>query len=210
LLRLSSFDFSERRRKTKSEPYPTTTRALSCGGFHTIKKMTMKNTLKYLFLSLLLISCSSDDSFVEQEQDRGFIELDYNGEKLSFGEKSYNGWVLNEQRDTIARFYTARIDINDIDFYDIKLYAYLDQNNQIEKLEMDFKPMLNGSGWMYHYSLEEKPMVYKNIEFDGTWLKGGFEGYLHYSTTEDETPAHLTNGKFNIPIKGLDIDWSQW
>ncbi|SRR5690554_6324654 len=169
----------------------------------------MKKIFSFLFLSVWLISCSSDDNFV-QETDRGFIEMEYNGEKLSFGKKSYTGWLQNDQNDTIARFYTARIDIDDIDFYDIKLYVYLDQSNQIEDFKMNFAPVLNGSGYTYQYSSEDNPMVYKNIVFDGKWIKGEFEGYLYYHTVDDKNPVHLTNGKFHFPIKGLDIDWSQW
>lgn len=171
----------------------------------------MKKLVSIFFLGLLLTGCSSDDSVLE-EKNRGFIELDFQGERLSFGNKSHNGWLLNEHRDTIARFYTARIDLNDLEFYDIQLYAYLNQDdkNQLDKLEIDFKPVLNGSGWLYQYTLEEKPMVYKNLEFDGKWLKGEFEGYLYYSPTEDNNPVHLTNGRFNIPIKGLEIDWGKW
>jgi len=41
----------------------------------------MKKILSFFILSLFFISCSSDDNFVE-ETDRGFIEMEYNGEKL--------------------------------------------------------------------------------------------------------------------------------
>ena len=170
----------------------------------------MKKILSFLFFSALLISCSTGDNVTAEQQNRGSIEMEYNGEKLSFGKNGYNGWLLNTQNDTIARFYTARITKDYKNYYDIRLFAYLNQNNQLNKLEMEFIPVLNGSGWTYQYSLEEKPMVYKNIEFDGTWLKADFEGMLYYSSVEDKEGVHFTNGKINVLIKGLDIDWSQW
>ena len=170
----------------------------------------MKKIFIILFINLFLISCSTDDDFIKEQQNRGFIEMEYKGEKLSFGKKSYNGWIANVEDDTLAYFYTARLDVNDIDFYDIRLDVYLTQEREVEKLEMKYIPMQDGSAWTYQYSLEEDPMVYKNIEFDGTWLKADFEGMLYYSPTEDKDGVHLTNGKINVPIKGLDIDWSQW
>ncbi len=170
----------------------------------------MKKILSFLFFSVLLISCSTDDNVTAEQQDRGFIEMEYNGEKLSFGKKSYNGWIASVENDTIAHFYTARIDVNDMVFHDIRLDVYLTPKREVEKLEMKFSPMEGKSAWTYQYSLEEDPMVYKNIEFDGTWLKADFEGMLYYSSVEDKEGVHFTNGKINVPIKGLDIDWSQW
>lgn len=170
----------------------------------------MKKTFIILFISLLITSCSTNDDIVQEQQDRGFIEMEYNGEKLSFGKNAYNGWLLNDQKDTIARFYTARITKDAKNFYDIRLFAYLSKENKLNGLEMEFTPMVNGEGWTYQYTTEENPMVYKNTEFDGVSLKSNFEGYLFYHPTEDKNPVHLTNGKINIPIKGLEIDWSQW
>ncbi len=57
--------------------------------------------------------------------------MEYNGEKLSFGKNAYNGWVLNNQKDTIGRFYTARITKDAKNFYDVKLFAYLSKENQL-------------------------------------------------------------------------------
>lgn len=170
----------------------------------------MKKIFIILFISLLITSCSTNDDIVQEQQDRGSIEMEYNGEKLSFGKNAYNGWLLNDQKDTIARFYTARITKDYSNYYEVTLYAYLNKQNQLEKLEMDFIPVINGDGWTYQYTTEENPMVYKNTEFDGVSLKSNFEGYLFYHPTEDKKPVHLTNGKINIPIKGLEIDWSQW
>jgi|GEM_PF-1184205 len=172
----------------------------------------MKKIYGLLILSISFIGCKSDDSVIPKEQDHGFINMTYNSEKLSFGKNAYNGWLLNESRDTIALFYTARIVLNNdpSDFYDIKLYAYLDDRNGIDRVEMDFlPPFKDRKGWVYQYSLEQKPMIYKNIEFDGKWLKGNFDGYLHYSLTEDKDPVHLTNGQFNIPLKGLRLPSSK-
>lgn len=173
-----------------------------------IKKSNMKNL--FIITILLFISCSSDDSTIITTKDRGSIDLIYNGKTLKFGSKSYTGWLQNEQNDTIARFYNARIDVNETDYYEIKLYAYLNNTNEINKLNMEFTPVENGEGWTYQYTLDEKPMIYKNTEFNGIILKSNFEGFLYYHPTEDNDPIHLINGKINIPIKGLDIDWSQW
>jgi len=170
----------------------------------------MKKIVSLLFIATALTSCSSDDEVVMPKQSRGSIEMEYNGEKLSFGEKSYNGWIANVEDDTLAYFYTARIDVDDMVFHDIRLDVYLTPEREVEKLEMKFSPMEGKSAWTYQYALEEDPMIYKNIEFDGTWLKADFEGTLYYSPTEDKKGVHLTNGKINVPIKGLDIDWSQW
>ena len=171
----------------------------------------MRKIISILFIGVVLISCSSDDEVVVPKQDRGTIEMEYKGEKLSFGKKSYNGWLANVENDTLGYFYTARIDVEDLVFHDIRLDVYLTPEREVEKLEMKFSPMENGSAWTYQYSLEEDPLVFKNIEFDGTWLKADFEGHLHYAPAfEDKEGVHLTNGKINVPIKGLDIDWSQW
>lgn len=170
----------------------------------------MKKMFIILSMNLLLTSCSPNDDIIQEQHNRGFIEMEYNGEKLSFGKNAYNGWVLNNQKDTIGRFYTARITKDVKNFYDVKLFAYLSKENQLNGLEMEFTPMVNGKGWTYLYTTEEKPMVYKNTQFDGVLLKSDFEGYLFYHPKEDKNPVHLINGKINIPVKGLGIDWSQW
>ncbi|HLU85511.1 MAG TPA: membrane lipoprotein lipid attachment site-containing protein, partial [Vicingaceae bacterium] len=85
----------------------------------------MKKIVSFLFIATALTSCSSDDEVVISKQSRGSIEMEYNGEKLSFGEKSYNGWIASVENDTIAHFYTARIDVDDMVFHDIRLDVYL-------------------------------------------------------------------------------------
>lgn len=172
----------------------------------------MKKIFSFFILSLFFISCSSDDNFVE-EIDRGFIEVEFENKTLSFGEKSYTGWLLHEnnKQDTIARIYTTRIDLEGVNFYEIEMYAYFDQNQQVEKIEMKFlAPYEDRKGSVYQHTVEDNPMIYSNITFDGLWLKGEFEGYLYYNPYEREDHVHLTKGKFHFPVKGLDIDWSQW
>jgi len=176
-----------------------------------VKFKTIKKIVIILFINLLLTSCSPNDDIVKEEGvNRGFIEMEYNGEKLSFGKNAYNGWLLNDQKDTIARLYTARITKDEQNFYDIRLFAYISKEKQLNALEMEFNQMVNGEGWTYQYTTEENTMVYKNTEFDGLSLKSNFEGYLFYHPTEDKKPVHLTNGKINIFLKRLEIDWSQW
>src|SRR5690554_4789300 len=98
----------------------------------------MKKILSFFILSLFFISCSSDDNFTEP-RNNGFIELDYNGEKLLFGKKSYNGWVLMEdnRQDTIAFTYTSRIDLEGVDFYEIQMEVYLNKDNQVKDVKMN-------------------------------------------------------------------------
>ena len=94
----------------------------------------MKKCLFILFINLLLTSCSPNDDIIQEQQNRGFIEMEYNGEKLSFGKNAFNGWLLNNQKDTIARFYTARITKDAKNFYDVKLYCLFKQGESVKRL----------------------------------------------------------------------------
>ncbi|UUV22409.1 hypothetical protein [Paenimyroides aestuarii] len=172
----------------------------------------MKKIFILLMSSLWLISCTSDDFEPKEEVNRGTVEVDFKGEKLNFGYKSYNGIVTNQTNDTVAYTYFARLDKDDMNYYDIKVYAFLTKDKELDHLEMKFIPVENGSGSGYHYSYEENPMVYSNVTYnpETNWLTANFEGYLYYGRMDDSTPIHLTNGKINVPVKGLGIEYDKW
>ena len=58
---------------------------------------------------------------------------------------------------------------------------------------------------MYDKQLTDDPIIFKNIIFDGKWLKADFEGKLYYFLDDLTDYTEFKNGKINIPLKGLSI-----
>lgn len=168
----------------------------------------IKKFLTIILFTSLIVSCSSDDHQLSNIQNRGSIEFNYRDEKLIFGETSFTGWVINKEKDTTAYFYKSRIrygeDSNEFD--DFTLFAYLDNKNEIKHFEIEFLPRHSDrDGSVYDKQLTDDPIIFKNIIFDGKWLKADFEGKLYYFLDDLTDYTEFKNGKINIPLKGLSI-----
>lgn len=162
-----------------------------------------------LFLTIFtFVSCSTDDNLSRETKNRGTIEFDYKGERLVFGERSYSGRMLNSNRDTIGYFYTSRIRYGTewTDFHDIHLYIYCKNDTIINELQLTFLPRFaDGRGSVFDKSKESNPLVFSDIEFDGTWFKANFEGRLYDNPLDTTKYREFKNGIINVPLKGLEV-----
>jgi len=171
-------------------------------------KKLLKRFLGIVLITLGLFSCTSDDHQVEDNLNRGSIEFEYQDEKLVFGQTSFTGWVLNKEKDTVAYFYKSRIRYGDdfTEFDDFTLFAYLKNKNEIKSFEIEFLPRQSDrEGSVYDKQLIENPIVFKNVNFEGKWLKADFEGKLFYNLYDLNDYTEFKNGKINIPLKGLNV-----
>lgn len=163
----------------------------------------------FLFLGMfLLISCENDE--IIEKTNRGTIDVEIEGEKLKFGEKSYTGlirFIDNEKNDTIGYFYKARISNGYDNYDDIEIYAYFNDDFTIDSLEVEFTSIKNGVGYTYNYNYPEKPLIFSNINYnpETSWLTANFEGYLYRGGVLEDNKVFFKNGKISVPLKGLDI-----
>lgn len=168
----------------------------------------MKKLILIFLILFTFVSCSTDDNLPKETKNRGTITFDYKGERLVFGERSYAGTVFNADRDTLGYFYTSRIRYGTVwtDFQDIELFVYHENKTTIKKIELAFLARFSdGGGSVFDKSIESNPLVFSDVEFDGTWFKANFEGRLYFNPLDTTSYREFKNGKINVPLKDLPV-----
>ncbi|WCM41213.1 hypothetical protein MG290_09610 [Flavobacterium sp. CBA20B-1] len=161
-----------------------------------------------ILVSIVFVSCEKDD--LVEEVNRGTIEVEIEGEKFKFGEKSYADAILritSSTPDTIGYFYETRISKDYQNYDQLEVYGYLRENGAIDSLRIIYTALRNGIGTTYNYNYPGNPLVISNVNYNQQtgWLTANFEGYLYRANTLDDIKVFLKDGKISVPLKGLDI-----
>jgi len=150
----------------------------------------MVRLLILLIASTIFISCEKDDNILKEEVNRGYIEVEIENTKFKFGERSIQGYYIDDlinTTDTIAYLYKSRISDGYKHYDEIRLHGFLNKNGIVDSLGISYMPLRNGTGIAYNYNNPVDPLIISNINYnpETSWLTADFEGYLYRPGLED-------------------------
>lgn len=174
----------------------------------------MKKYFTIILSIFSLLSCTNEEQEVKPTFDRGFVEVEVNGEYKDFSSKNHTYQYKIDYVDS-GWAHTARIDVVPVWEYDqISIICLFGEDGKtITNFKVHYTDMfVRESGYsvgdIYLYSDQENPLIFSNVYQDNEYVYGEFEGALTLKPYEDKS-IDFKNGKFKIPLFRVEKD-SKW